>query len=230
MRKEISLLCALALIVSFTTGVAFASDTNFSSAKLTMFNDVCNAFFENPDTHFALDKNGEDISSSFRSKYYPLYLEKDYKALFTAFENELSRFKWINPEDQSVKRSNTNSRLLMTYTTSESYYETGATSQHLAGTTFEVFYTIHGTYIVNDGSSEIIDAEATLAPSFTTPGVLYSLEATNISTSAKINSTKRQVTFSAKFDVNVSLMEHYLGAVLWTETVGKFGNSYIRTT
>ena len=187
-----------------------------------IFKDLCDRFFNESGDIIAIDKNGVDVSDSFKEEYLTLYHDKDYDSIHDAFVEELSFFKSQNVD----VRQKSNARILMTYTTTQEFYQINYLNNHFPGDPVGVFFTITGEYVVSDGASEIVEARTILNIHPDILGSLLSVSPCNISTQARVGSNRKSVTFSADFDVTVSMQDDFIGATLWSETVSGYGNSF----
>lgn len=221
MKKVLNkvLLCSILAVCLSTllSTAAFAAGDDFAPSDV--FIDVCDHLFTEGSGYMAIDKNGVDVTSQFVRDYREEYLAGNYETIFEAVIDDLKTITWKESEPQET--------VVINGKVSQHFYETGRVNDHVPSTTFEVGYKITGYFDYYDGTGQIYDnrnLRAYLEIEHIGIGAQYNAALHSSSTSAEVSQDQRSATFTAEFDVAVSLVSGP-GFYVWTEYVGPFGDS-----
>lgn len=196
------------------SGTVFATNSIKEDGGLTgptqLFFEVCDNLFAKSSTYRVIDKNGKDVTSQFLNDYQDYYFSGNYQAIWNAIVNRSDTISWENelPSPQ----------LLMNGSASESFYKLGTTTEHMPGKSFEMLYTVSGTYKYHDGTGQISEySNAVLNIESFNAGALFSYEQFGTSTNAKLAADKKSVTFSAEFSITLCFNSLNLPGISWWE-------------
>ena len=220
--KKISSCLLVVCLLMLMSVTAFAQDETEEyglTGPTELFIDVCDDFFTENSNYKAIDKNGNDVTEAFLGESRNDYLQGDYDKIWNAVKNDLAAISWENDIPQTM--------LLMNKSVSDSFYVLDETKEHMKGKTFEMLYTISGTYMYHDSNGQVSEcSDAVLDIESFNAGALFSYEQFGTSTSAKIAGNRKSVTFSAKFSITLSCASLNIpGLTLWTEDFGPYSNS-----
>jgi len=220
-RRISSMVLAVCLLmVMSTTAFAMESDNEDGlTGPTNLFIDVCDDLFEENSNYRAIDKNGVDVTGNFLSTYRSAYMSGNYEVIWNAVKNSLSVISWKNEIPQT--------RLLMNGSASDSFYVLDETTDHMPGKTFEMLYTISGTYKYHDSTGQISEcSDAVLDIEAFNAGALFTYELFGVSTNSRISTDRKSVTFSATFSLTLCFNSLNIpGFTWWEEDFGPYSNS-----
>ena len=218
-KKIISMFCVVAMLLST---VSFASATESYSqdqdGPSEHFIEVCDNFFDRSNGYRAISKSGDDITTEFWSMYEQAHKNGDYKLIWKAVRDDLSSISW----DTSIE---TASVILLTKTAKRTEYVVRKITNHTPNMTFELEYTVSGTYQYYDGVGQVIDhSNAKLSIDYFEGGTMLSYDPFDISTAVAVAPDRKGIAFSANFWLHVHCYESLtpLQIRLWTEDCGPY--------
>lgn len=215
---------ALLATVSLTVSV-FASenpcDDDGLSGPTELFKSVCNNLFCGDEDYRAISKDGLDVTDAFLGEYANEYISRNYLSIWNAVQDEMDVIKWDSKNDM------VSSRIIMNGRASESFYVLDKTTTHMAGETFEMVYTISGTYRYYDSTGQISDYDnAVVNIDLFNAGALFTYRPKKVSTSTIVASDHRSIKFSATFSIVLCYNSlHIPGLTWWEESFGPYTKS-----
>ena len=220
--RSFSYVLFVVCLLTLLSIVAFAQESNNDGGlkgPTNLFIEVCDNLFAENSNYRAIDKNGFDVTESFLSAHQAEYNSRNYMAIWNSVKGDLSVISWTVESLQPY--------LLMSGSVSESFYVLGETTDHMPGKTFEMTYTISGTYRYHDSTGQISEcSDAVLDITRFDAGALFSYKQFATSTNSRISNDKKSVTFSARFSITLSYSAlNGPGITWWTEDFGPYSNS-----
>ena len=212
------------LVLLTTTFSALAVDDAQECGPSEEFIAVCGNFFASYPQVAALDKQGNDVSASFYQEHLGEYQSQDYPALWQAFLQELSAMSWDTIEEKPSTRA------IMNLTATKTRYIAGATQDHMPQATFEMMFSVSGTYAVSDGTREIIScSNAAVNIEYMQLGTLFSYSMVSPSTNSYISADRKNVYFTGQFTLNISHVtpDPFPGVIVWTESLGPYSETAV---
>ncbi len=225
-NKVFGILLALAIMMAVPCFPAYASggiDVGLEGPT-DLFVEICNRFFSDPMNYRALDKDRNDVSLVFYESHLEMCRNRAFAALWEAFLNELYCITWS--QTQTVNNSGNNPEpMTIDRSVSDSFYVLDSTTEHMPGKTFELLYTISGSYTF-EGRRIMAYTDAILNIDSFNAGALFTYTLRNISTRATLGPSNLSVTFYASFNLDLHFNSlHLPGFEWWTESFGPYSNS-----
>ena len=220
--KRISVFALVCVLVSAMACPAFAATTEDQeglTGPTDLFVDICDELFSEDSEYRAIDNNGNDVTAQFLAEYDDAYASGTYALIWNAVNDELDTITW--------RREMPTPRLVMNGSASDYFYVLDETTDHMPGKTFEMLYSVSGTYKYHDSNGQITEcSDAVLNIESFNAGALFSYTLFNISTNERIAANKLSVTFSATFSLTMSYGSlNVPGLTWWEEDFGPYTGS-----
>lgn len=220
--KRISVFALVCVLVSAMACPAFAATTEDQeglTGPTDLFVDICDELFSEDSEYRAIDNNGNDVTAQFLAEYDDAYAAGNYELIWNAVKDELDTITW--------RREMPTPRLVMNGSASDYFYVLDETTDHMPGKTFEMLYSVSGTYKYHDSNGQITEcSDAVLNIKSFNAGALFSYTLFNISTNERIAANKLSVTFSATFSLTMSYGSlNVPGLTWWEEDFGPYTGS-----
>ena len=220
--KRISVFALVCVLVSAMACPAFAATTEDQeglTGPTDLFVDICDELFSEDSEYRAIDNNGNDVTAQFLAEYDDAYAAGNYELIWNAVKDELDTITW--------RREMPTPRLVMNGSASDYFYVLDETTDHMPGKTFEMLYSVSGTYQYHDSNGQITEcSDAVLNIESFNAGALFSYTLFNISTNERIAANKLSVTFSATFSLTMSYGSlNVPGLTWWEEDFGPYTGS-----
>ena len=220
--KRISVFALVCVLVSAMACPAFAATTEDQeglTGPTDLFVDICDELFSEDSEYRAIDNNGNDVTAQFLAEYDDAYAAGNYELIWNAVKDELDTITW--------RREMPTPRLVMNGSASDYFYVLDETTDHMPGKTFEMLYSVSGTYKYHDSNGQITEcSDAVLNIESFNAGALFSYTLFNISTNERIAANKLSVTFSATFSRTMSYGSlNVPGLTWWEEDFGPYTGS-----
>ena len=220
--KRISVFALVCVLVSAMACPAFAATTEDQeglTGPTDLFVDICDELFSEDSEYRAIDNNGNDVTAQFLAEYDDAYAAGNYELIWNAVKDELDTITW--------RREMPTPRLVMNGSASDYFYVLDETTDHMPGKTFEMLYSVSGTYKYHDSNGQITEcSDAVLNIESFNAGALFSYTLFNISTNERIAANNLSVTFSATFSLTMSYGSlNVPGLTWWEEDFGPYTGS-----
>ena len=220
--KRISVFALVCVLVSAMACPAFAASTEDQeglTGPTDLFVDICDKLFSEDSEYRAIDNDGNDVTAQFLTEYDDAYVAGNYELIWNAVKDELDTITW--------RREMPTPRLVMNGSASDYFYVLDETTDHMPGKTFEMLYSVSGTYKYHDSNGQITEcSDAVLNIESFNAGALFSYTLFNISTNEQIAANKLSVTFSATFSLTMSYGSlNVPGLTWWEEDFGPYTGS-----
>lgn len=220
--KRISVFALVCVLVSAMACPAFAAtaeDQEGLTGPTDLFVDICDELFSRDSEYRAIDNDGNDVTAQFLAEYDDAYVAGNYELIWNAVKDELDTITW--------QREMPTPRLVMNGSASDYFYVLDETTDHMPGKTFEMLYSVSGTYKYHDSNGQITEcSDAVLNIESFNAGALFSYTLFNISTNERIAANKLSVTFSATFSLTMSYGSlNVPGLTWWEEDFGPYTGS-----
>lgn len=182
------------------------------------FIEVCdNLFTDNTGGYKAIDKDGNDITTTFTEEYAEAYNSGDYQTIWQAVLDDLQCVTWPEAVQEEPQ-----TRAAITEHPSQSFYVLDYLNYPFQGKTFDMSYTISGTFQYEQSNGAIVYySGATLNVNNVNVGSDYSWGLANISTRSYTTNNNQTVVFTASFYIDFSYRG--VGFGRW----GAYGNSVV---
>lgn len=209
-KKAISILTSFTLVFLLSMS-CFATGTETTTGltgPTPLFIEVCNNLFTNPDEYKALDKGQQDITESFVNKYKPCYYSRSYDMLWNAFKNELYGVTWETR--QNVARGSDS--------VSKEFYVLDETTDIMPGKTFEMLYSVSGSYTYDDDTHDILTISmAKLNVESFNAGSAFDYHLFDIEQDSNIGSNGKRAIFRVSFSLTLEFEYDLDGIPVWGE-------------
>lgn len=221
--KRISIFALVGVLISAISCPALAVVAEDQGEGLTgpteLFIDICDELFSGNSEYKAIDKSGDDVTAQFLVDYQDAYVVENYTLIWEAVKENLETITW--------RREMPTPRLLMNGSASDYFYILDETTEHMPGKTFEMLYSVSGTYRYHDSNGQISEcSDAVLSIEAFNAGALFSYELFDISTNERIAANKLSVTFSATFSLTLCFGSlNVPGLTWWEEDFGPYSGS-----